>query len=136
MSYVVDAVVTEGYEYLRRKKQLTPEDQVRADYLLKTLRQIRGNLWMQCLMAIYWEGVVVLTLLGVPALWNLIAFGIKDLFEVAGSIAFISWMTIGFITYYMWLRPRRRRLINKFQHELATDSCLKRVFEVMGFRNP
>jgi hypothetical protein len=133
MQYQIETIMGEANEYVRRRNRLALEDQARADYLLRRLSHMRETSWI---IALYWGVAGVLALLGVPALWNLIAFGIKDFFEVAGSIAFIFWTTIGFITYYIWLRPRRRRLINKFRYELATDSRLRRVFEDMGFVDP
>lgn len=142
MQFQMEAIIGEANEYMHRRNRLVSEDQARADYLLKTLSQIKGSSAVQWLIAFYWAAGFIIVLCGVGSLWNVMFSGIpasseaEAIFEIVSICVFIFWTILGLIFYFVWRRPRRRRLISKFRYELATDSRLRSVFKHMNLVDP
>lgn len=131
MEFQIEAIMAESREYTRRRNLLAPEDQVRADYLLKRINSVRGGIFYALLAGIYYTIAFFVFFCVLVALAEILrGEGNQITLIMIGVGIFVA--LIGPAFYFLRYKPRHL----EFQRELEADFRLARVFKAMGFRSP
>ena len=125
----IEVIIAQSREFTRRRNLLDPNDQKRADYLLKRIDSIRGGICYAILLGFYFTLALPL-LFAVPLALVAVVTGDGELIISLIIIGMgVFWVLLGSAVY---LRGKRKRI--KFQCEIAADHRLTEVFKTMGFR--
>lgn len=123
--------MAEYCEYERRLNLLAPDDQERAQYLLKRISSVRKGVCYALLASIYYT-LAFLCLFCVPVALAETVRGEGDQITLIVINVSIFVALIGPAFYFLRYKPRRL----EFQRKLEAAPRLAKVFKAMGFRLP